>query len=712
MTRSLQLRSLSSFLLSCAAIFGLAPRVFAQRVEVAPARVLINSPINSSRLYTLVGNTRSEATTENDRGKVPDTFALDHLLLELKRSPEREQAFRDFIDQQHDSSSPNFHKWLTPAQVGQQFGPSQQDIDTVAEWLRSYGFTINTVHPSGTAVDFSGNAGQVFSAFHTEIHFLSVNGSAHIANMSDPKIPLALAPAIAGIVSLHDFRPQSLLLPRRTLTGTINGMPLQFVAPGDLATIYDLNAAFSAGITGKGQTIALVEPTNLFRASDWTTFRTTFGLTSYTSGSLQTVHPGGCANPGVTSDDGEATLDVEWVTAAAPDATLVLASCADTQTTSGVMLALQNVISSSPAPQIISVSYAGCEAGIGAATNAAFNMMYQQAVSQGISVFVGAGDSGASSCDQNQVAATHGVGVSGYASTPYNVAVGGTDFGDAYQKLVSTYWNTTNSATFTSALSYIPEIPWNGSCMSSIIVGYLKYQVGYGANGLCGSTRAQADGLLNTGAGSGGPSGCATGASAESLVVGGSCAGYPKPAWQTGVPGIPNDGVRDLPDVSLFASNGIWGHAYVYCFTDILNGGAPCSGNPINWAAAGGTSFATPILAGIQALVNEHLGSAQGNPNPVYYKLAASSVASSVFHPVTTGDITINCAGNNNCFGQSFVGRGRAALPTGYASGNGGLSTSTSTFVPAFSAGSGYSLATGLGSVDAYNLIMNWTKGQ
>jgi subtilase family serine protease len=713
MTINLRMRSLSLFLLaSCATIFGLVSALFAQRVEVAPARVLITERIDAGQLYTLAGNTRAEATAENDRGRVADTFALDHLLLQLKRSPEREQAFREFIDQQHDFSSPNFHKWLTPVQVGHMFGPSQRDLDTVTEWLRSAGFTVNSVQPSLTAIDFSGTVGQVLVAFHTEIHSLSVNGVTHIANMSDPKIPLALAPAVAGIVSLNDFRPQSLVMPRKALSGSIGGVSLQFVSPGDLATIYDLNAAFSAGITGKGQTIALVEPTNLFRASDWITFRTTFGLSSYTSGSLQTVHPGGCSNPGITNADDEATLDVEWASAAAPDATIMLASCADTQTTSGVMIALENVINSNPAPPVISVSYAGCEAGIGATTNAAFNMMFQQAASQGISVFVGSGDSGAASCDQNQPAATHGIGVSGFASTPYNVAVGGTDFGDTFQKTVSTYWSSSNSATFASAMSYIPEIPWNSSCMSSLIVSFLKYPVGYGSTGFCGSTRAEVQGFQNTGAGSGGPSGCATGAPAQSLVVGGSCKGYPKPAWQSGVPGIPNDSVRDLPDVSLFAANGIWGHAYVFCFTDPFNGGVPCTGNPIDWAAAGGTSFATPILAGIQALVNEHQGSAQGNPNPVYYKLAASSVASMVFHAITTGDIDVNCAGDNNCFGQSFVGRGRAASPTGYVSGNGGLSTSTTSLVPAFAAGSGYSLATGLGSVDAFNLIMNWTKGQ
>jgi subtilase family serine protease len=163
--------------------------------------------------------------------------------------------------------------------------------------------------------------------------------------------------------------------------------------------------------------------------------------------------------------------------------------------------------------------------------------------------------------------------------------------------------------------------------------------------------------------------------------------------------------------VSLFASNGFWGHYYVFCFSDLSNGGASCSGPPASWAGAGGTSFSSPIMAGIQALVNEKMGGAQGNPNPVYYKLAASSVASSVFHSITTGDIAVNCSGEINCFGSGFEGRGRATPVTGF-DGNGGLSTSSQTYAPAFAAASGWNFATGLGSVDAYNLILNWSKGQ
>ena len=688
----------------------------AQPAETVNARVLIHDPLDASRLRTLEGNTRPEASAQNDRGRVADTLDLDHMLLQLKRSPEREQALRTFIDQQHDSKSPNFHKWLTADQFGRLFGPSPRDIETVSGWLRSNGFTVNTIYPSGMTIDFSGTAGEVAAAFHTEIHKLSADGKDHIANMSDPKIPEALAPVVAGIVSLHDFKPHSMMKKARTQFTFGSGIDrVQIVVPADLATIYDINPAFAAGYTGRGQTIAVLEDSDLFDPQDWTTFRRVFGLSQYTAGSLSSVNPpppsgnSNCADPGATPGaDGEATLDVEWASAAAPGATILLAACKDQKTTVGTIFAAQNIINGSNPPQIISMSYGLCEAYIGVAANAAYNAAFQQAVSEGISVFVSAGDEGAASCDNGGSVATHGISVSGFASTPYNVAVGGTDFADTSLGTNNTYWTPANGSAYGSALSYIPEIPWNDSCANSTLAAFAGYSAGYGAAGFCESLVAQEFGNITVVAGGGGPSGCATGTPSNPLVVSGSCQGYPKPSWQSGVPGIPNDGVRDLPDVSLFAANGVWGHYYVFCFSDIENFGTPCVGSPGNWPGAGGTSFSAPILAGIQALVNQKMGGAQGNPNPVYYKLAAGSMASAVFHPITTGDIAVNCSGDNNCFGADFVGRGRST----FFVGDGALSATSQTYTPAYGAGSGWNFATGLGSVDAFNLIMNWANGQ
>ena len=676
------------------------------------ARGLIAGTIDEGRLHRMEGNTRSEANPQNDRGAVPDDLSMDHLLLQLQRTPEQELAVQGYVDGLQKPGSPAFHQWLTAAEFGERFGAAQTDIDAITGWLRSHGLTVNSVYPSGMVVDFSGTAGQVGAAFHTEIHYLEVNGQSHLANMSDPQIPEALAPVVAGVVSLHDFKPRTMSKPRADYTFTSGGAAYQAVVPADLATIYNLNPLFAAGITGSGETIVVVEDTDLYSATDWSTFRSTFGLSTYTSGSLATVHPApasglnNCLDPGVPSggDDGEAILDAEWASAAAPGAAIQVAACANSRTTFGGLIAIQNLINGKTPPAIISMSYGECEAENGASANAAFNSAFQQAAAEGISVFVSAGDEGAASCDAGAAGASHGIGVSGFASTPNNVAVGGTDFGDSYAGTNSTYWNTTNSSTYGSAKTYIPEIPWNDSCASVLLASYFKFSTTYGTAGFCGSSTAANDGFQAVVAGSGGPSGCATGAPTVAGEVGGSCQGWGKPGWQTNGTG---DGVRDIPDVSLFAANGIWGHYYVYCWSDRRAGGTACTGAPSIWSGAGGTSFSSPILAGIQALVNQHKGKSQGNPDARYYELATSNPP--VFHNVTQGDNDVNCGGTVDCYGSTTVtttGRRGGSSTTNLT--NGALSTSSASYSPAYHTGTGWNFATGIGSINAYSLVMAW----
>ncbi len=678
------------------------------------AEPLIRDQIDENKLVTLSGNTRPEATAENDLGAVSDDLSMDHMMLQLHRSPAQEQAVAQFIDSLHDRKSANFHKWLTAAQFGEKFGMADGDIQTVTAWLESHGFSINLVYPSGMVIDFTGTAGQVRRAFHTNIHNLDVSGVRHIANMSDPQIPQAIAPAVAGVVSMHDFRPRKMARPKYTFT--YDRQTYEAVVPADLATIYDFNPVYAKQITGADQIIAVVEDTNLYSNLDWINFRTAFGLTQYTTGTLATIHPvpptgfTNCLNPGVNQDDDEAILDAEWSSAAAPGAAIVVASCADTNVTSGIFIAPLNLVNQSVPPPIISISYGGCEAEDGAAANAAISAQYQQGVAEGVSIFVAAGDEGAASCDAGAGSATHGIGVSANASTPYNVAAGGTDFSDVFSGTINTYWSKTNSTTYGSALSYIPEIPWNDSCAGSLISNYLGYATGYGENGFCNSNQALSGGLLVVAGGSGGPSNCATGAPVSFGVSNGTCQGYAKPSWQAGVAGIPNDGVRDIPDVSSFASDGfLWGHYSVTCFSDQSNGGSPCTGAPLNWAGFGGTSVASPVLAGIQALINQsQSGSPQGNPNYVYYALAATTPG--IFHSVTLGDIDVNCGGNNNCYG--FVGTldyGRNGRVYGTTYG-GALSASDTAYQPAYAGGAAYNMANGLGSVDVFNLVMNWAN--
>ena len=272
----------------------------------------------------------------------------------------------------------------------------------LTHWLQSHGLKVNVVYENGILIDFSGTAGQVGSAFHTDIHQLDVKGEKHIANISDPKIPAALEPAVAGVVSLHDFLPRSMYKSRANYTFPGNGGGTEYaVVPADLATIYNLNPLFKAGISGQGQTIVLIEDSDVYSTADWTTFRSVLGLSSYSGGSFAQIHPrpasgpNNCGDPGANGDVGEATLDVEWASAAAPSAAIQLASCADTGTTFGGLIALQNVVNGSAPPALVSISYGECEAFNGAASNAAYNAAYQQAVIEGISVFVSAGDDGA-----------------------------------------------------------------------------------------------------------------------------------------------------------------------------------------------------------------------------------------------------------------------------------------------------------------------------
>ncbi len=697
------------------------------RVWVGAAALALSAVAGAQSRSTpvrIAGNTRPEATALNDLGPVDDGLPLQHMLLQLKRPPDRQAALDAWMAGLQDKSSENYHQWLTPEEFGARFGLPPDALAQVKAWLAAGGLTVDGVYPNQLTVDFSGTAGQVRAVFQTEMHRYDVNGVRHIANASDPAFPADLAPWIAGIVSLHDFRPQQQLRSRaRTASEAAprggftigSGAAAEYaVTASDVATIYNLTPLFKAGYTGKGETIALVEDSDMHAAADWTAFRTAFGLSAYTTGTLTEAHPppatgsNNCADPGaLTGWDEEPSLDAEYASAAAPGAAIEIASCKSTGVTPGVVIALKNLVNASGThPAVLSVSYGTCEAANGAAANAALAADYEQAVAEGISVFAAAGDGGAAMCDEGVGAATHGIGVNAYASTAYDVAVGGTDFADTYAHTESAYWIAANASTGSSAKSYIPEIPWDDSCASPLIGAFNGYATVLGASGFCLADLLSDASYQTTVAGSGGPSGCATGSSAATLVVDGSCKGTAKPAWQV-VTGNPKDGVRDLPDVALFAGDGVWNHAYIFCDSNLSDiDGATCKAGAVeDWSQGGGTSFAAPIMAGIQALVTQKWGR-QGNPNAVYYKLAAAQFASStlkttclssqgadsgsgcVFHDVAVGSSDVNCAGVIDCYVDV-------------------LSTSSLLDEPAYAAAAGWDFATGLGSVNAYNLVMS-----
>jgi len=680
----------------CLLTFGLPNQALAQDATQsnAPQRTpLITEAVDESQLTLLAGNTHPLARAEYDLGSAPATLPMERMLLVLKRSPEQESALRRILDDQQDKTSPNYHNWLSPEEFGKQFGPTDVDMQTITLWLESHGFQVGTTK-GRTVLEFSGSASQVQEAFHTTIHKYIVNGEQHWANSSDPSIPAALAPAVAGVASLHSFFSKPMneyvgkysmkthqldrAIPRYTISGC--GSECYAVAPYDFATIYDVLPLWQAAspIDGTGQTIAIVGRTDLNpQSNDAATFWQLFGLNVPQNKLIITTNG---PDPGLNGDEGEANIDVQWSGAVAPGAVINFVTSASTETEDGVDLSALYIVENNLAP-VMSESYGECELGWGTTGNLMHSMLWQQASAQGITVMVASGDNSSAGCDSPGEPAQFGLNVSGNASTPYNIAVGGTDF-NQYNNW-STYWNPNNNAiNQVSAKSYIPETTWNDSCTNS-----LAKTLGFGSTpeAACNNPQMLNAGGVNSIGGSGGASNCTT--NAQTL---GSCSGgYAKPSWQSGT-GVPNDGKRDLPDLSLFASNGFLNSFYVICLADDTGG---CNLSAL--AGFGGTSVSSPAFAGIMALVNQKWGR-QGNANYVLYNLAAQQP--SAFHDVPSGStISVPCVtGTANCkTGTSGDRYGILSLPNG---------------TPAYNTGAKYDQATGLGSVDANVLVMNWNS--
>ena len=556
------------------------------------------------------------------------------------------------------------------------------------------------------------------AAFHTQMHRLKgIDGQIHMANVSMPMMPAVLSKVSSGLIALSDFRPHhvgSVGVQPQFVGG--DGGSNQNLGAGDLETIYGINKVFAAGFSGQGQTIAVLEDSDVYSTGDWLAYRHVFGLTKrFPQGQLVVSHPSGaypCSDPGVTGADEEATLDAEVATAGAPNATIIVASCQTSVGNDPLLVALANLLVSPNPPQVVSTSFGSPEALFTEAERDDMEMLYMQAAGQGVSVFVSGGDDGAdANHSDRQIAGVHGISTNGRATTEWNVAVGGTDFEDTYFGTTAQYWSPVSSATGQSALSYVPEFTWNGTCGSELLAQYNGFSQTYGASGFCNSSLAPTRYNL---AGGGGQSACRTGVPAVSGVIGGTCAGEPKPTWQQNIPGNPNDGVRDIPDLALFASSGAWKHAYAICFSDPAksSNNVPCTSH---FVTNGGTSASTPLMAAIQLLIDQATQSMWGNPDSVYYALGRSQFqpgivascdaslgtaigAGCVFHDITAGDTVVPCAPSTlHCY-----------APSGSV---GVLSLSTASYEPAFNAGPGWDFTTGSGSIDAGNLLNSWALG-
>ena len=802
--------------------------------QVTP-QVRIVQRIDETSLVTLKGNTHPAANARNDRGAVSPSLPMTDLILVLSRDSAQQAAFEKFVASQHDPTSPNYHQWLTPEQVGENYGPAETDIATISGWLTGHGFTVDAVSKDRMSIRFSGNASIVQSTFHTEIHNLEVKGVQHIGNMSDPQIPAALTSVVIGVKSLHNFFPRPAHHVGSTVTldkatgkwmrpapassagssataarttpqlahaeASLRAKPqfgisvggsspylVEDVGPWDFATIYNITPLWSAStpIDGTGQTIAIAGTSDI-NPTDIATFRTFFNLPTNNAANTPIRISGNsqpltvCTSELSTALCGindllENSLDVEWSGSVAKNAQIVLVASYPASATDDNLYDSESYIVDHATARIMNVSYGECELGQGTAGNVEYYDLWETAASEGIAVFVAAGDSGAASCDDGSDGefgvpwtAQLGTNVSGLASTPYNTAVGGTDFN--WCSLTSTaectpapYWSSSNtSPNESSALGYVPEVPWNDTCTSPLAYGFIQsYWNGtvtvtspeIGCNAFVAYAPQIVEAgqgdllyLVDTVGGSGGASNCVanstssaitntnlgtctsgatstgattgpdSGASQASLTLVNN--GWPKPSWQTGVAGIPSDGVRDIPDVSFFASDGfLSSSAYLICVTE---DGFDCSYSNNEEPTAqevGGTSVATPAMAGIMALINQKSGSSQGSPNVELYKLAAKQTysscsaetvktsASCYFNDIDTGTIAMPCD-----YGAADGGnQGGQPTTAGVVSPNCAVTTSGDLVgvQTGYSATAGFDLATGLGSVNVANLVNAW----
>jgi len=605
----------------------------------------ITTVIDSNQVVVLPGNVHPNAQPKYDQGPVDPSMAMDYVTMQMKPSAAQQAALNRLLAQQQDRSSPNYHKWLTPEQYADQFGLSQSDIEKIVSWLQMQGFSIVQSARGRDWIAFTGTAEMVENTFRTQLHFYNVNGEMHFANATPLSIPQALNGIVVGFRGLHDFSltPMGIgkILPPDIFPSILrpfynDGAGDNFMAPGDVATIYDITPLYNAGTDGTGQKLVVVGQTDI-QMSDIEDFRSGFGLSN---NDPQVVTVG--SDPGTTGDLSEADLDLEWSGAVARNATIIYVT--SKISAGGVFNSASYAIDQDLAP-VISMSYGGCES-----MNASFiptnEPTMQKANTEGITFIASSGDSGAAGCDSDQEAsATQGLAVNYPASSPEVTAVGGTEFnGDVSDP--SKYWGNSGSNGGT-ALSYIPETAWNDTVLN---------------------------GTLSASAGG-----------ASSCVSTGCASGFPKPSWQAGT-GVPNDKVRDVPDVAMDASADHDG--FILCTGGSCSSGV--SGAVTGGTIFGGTSVSAPVFAGIVTLLNQQLNNAPpagvGNINPTLYKLAQTP-SNGVFHDITTGNNIVPCTqGSKDC-------------------------PRSAPFQFGYNATAGYDQVTGLGSVDASLLVGLFSGG-
>ena len=628
-------------------------------LQAAPQtnRVSVN-PSFSQRIQ-LPGSLPRWVTTERQvSGRTVDPEASLRISLGLRRAPSVQAAFEKLLADQQNPSSPNYHHWLTPEQIGQLYGPTESDVQAVTHWLETEGLRAGSVSADRMLVEVSGTTTTVANAFRTSFAYFELSGTERRSVTSAPFIPEELSSVIASVHGLtetqlepqhHSIVVSGKLTSAEAESSTSDGSRLSpqltsgsnhYLTPNDFTTIYDIGSVYSGGNTGAtigsaAQHVAIIGRSRV-AAGDISQFASKTGIAKY---NLNTIVASNGTDPGTTNtgDQEEATLDVDRVIGTAPGAVADLIVSGSTSGSDGVYLAAYYNVYTQKDP-VMTISFGACEANAGSYGVNTWDTLFSTAAAEGMSVFVSSGDSGAAGCDASfaNPPASQVRSINYICSSSYATCVGGTEFNDTSNP--SAYWSSSNGAGYSSALSYIPEGAWNEPTTTQTTSGYQPASSGGGVS---------------------------------SYIT--------QPSWQTGT-GVPSNGYRNVPDVALSAA-GHDGYYACLAFT-----GADCSSG--SFTVFSGTSAAAPGMAGIAALLNTARGSAQGNVNPLLYKLAASSPAS--FH-----DATVASSGVTNCT-ASTPSTCNNSTPS-----SSGLSGGLAGYVLT----AGYDQVTGLGSVDVAKLL-------
>jgi hypothetical protein len=675
MHRSHQPLSLLAVFSTALALCAATPAI-AQTTSAKP-QPRITSPIDSSSRATLAGSRPPRAVAADDLGAVPNTLQLHGISLVFSRSATQQTALDSLVAAQQNPASPLYHRWITPDQYAAQFGVADSDIAATQFWLEQQGFSIDSVARSRNRILFSGTAAQVASAFGAPLHYYLTPATAlqaaqkHFAPSADLTLPAALASSVLAIGNLSDFR----LIPHIVHAGNQSAQPRftssqtgsHFLTPADVATIYDITPAYNSGYTGSNQSIAVVGQSAI-DLTDITNFQTAVGIAAKTP--IVLLVPGtGASTTYADGNEAESDLDLEYSSTIAKGAQVHFLYAGNT---GGVWDAINYAIDQLTAP-IISTSYGNCEPELGQSDYATDNAELEQAAAQGQTVVAAAGDDGSSDCFQYGSKDTNNelLAVDFPGSSQYVTAMGGTEFPTAdVAACENDYFDapagsSCNGSTYTagsgsidivsSAKSYIPEMVWNDDVAA--------------ASDGCPGT--ECDPISSGGGG-------------VSIYTA-------QPTWQAGTiagVAIPNNGKRMVPDIALTASP--FNAPFAFCTSDktfwqsaqqaSCNDGLRDSSSQ-DLTVGGGTSFDAPTFSALVAIINQAKNSTgQGVINSTLYSLAATAVYSTAFHDITSG-------GNQCLSGSAYC---NPPATTDYA------------------ATTGYDEASGLGSIDFFNLLSAW----